>query len=435
MRAFVFFIFGVLLFPGLAHAKVKAERFSAIAVVEHTGEILHARHADDLRFPASLTKVMTLYMTFEAIKAGELGWDDQIRVSKKASRARPSKLGLQAGTTISVEDAVRALVTKSANDAAIVLAERLSGGESLFATSMTRKARTLGMTHSRFINASGLHTARQVMTARDMAVLAYRIHHDFPSYFRYFSLEKMVWNGRDHTNHNTLLEQVSGVDGLKTGFTNASGYNIAVTAERDGERLIIVVFGGASGAQRDAYATKLLERAFAELKTRRNNGAPDQTPPLDDLSDNTPVLFAGLPSETNQGGGGKRGVQIVIDDDVKTHPTAKPRLPKTHDIGQWGVQVGAYSAAEQAEARRHHIRDIPIAGLIGNAGRVDSGQSNGAPIYRVRFVGLTPPDARAVCKQLIAFGEPCFAVSAEKIMAAKTTPAKVVDAKVVDANP
>ncbi len=424
MRAMVLLLFVCIANPIAVLAKSEPERFAAIAVVEHTGEVLHARHADALRHPASLAKVMTLYMTFAAIEAGELGWDDQLRVSSRAARAQPSKLGLKADSSISVENAVRALVTKSANDAAIVLAERLSGGEARFAAAMTKKARALGMSHTRFMNASGLPNRRQVITAREMAVLAYRIHHDFPAEYRYFSLQKMIWKGREHGNHNTLLEQIDGVDGLKTGFTNASGYNIAVTAERDDQRLIVIVFGGASGAQRDAYASKLLERAFAELHARQSDGSPTQNQPLDDLNDKSPILFAGLPSEVDQGAGGKRGVQIIIDDAIESKklvtekPAIKaapalnnmPDMPGQSTAAGWGIQVGAYSSARKAQERLHHISDISINGLNGNAGKITEGMRKGAPLYRVQYRGLGAQGARAVCKELNAFGEACFAL-------------------------
>ncbi len=408
MRRLTLTIMVLLVFAATATAK-PSERFAAIAVVEATGEVLHARHADALRHPASLTKVMTLYLVFEALKKGELGWDDRLRISKKAANAHPTRLGLVAGQSISVEDAVRALVTKSANDAAIVLAERLGGGEAVFARQMTKKAHQLGMSRSHFVNASGLHNPRQVTTARDMALLAYRIRHDFPAQFRYFSLSKMLWNGHEIPNHNALLGRVAGVDGLKTGFTNASGYNIAVTAQRGIDRLIVVVFGGASGAQRDAYATRLLERAFAVLASRRAKGrpAPGHMPP--DLNDRTPVLVAGLPTEAAQGAGERRGLQIVIDDSIDTRPP--PGLKADPGPGlQWAVQVGAYASRIQAAARLRHVNAIKPPALAGHSGQIEEGIRHGAAIYRVRFSGLSMGTARSICAKLNAAAEPCFAV-------------------------
>jgi D-alanyl-D-alanine carboxypeptidase len=423
IRAFILFI--LLAMPGFATAKTAPERFAAIAVVEATGEVLHARHANAPRHPASLTKVMTLYMVFAAIENGELGWDDRLRVSDKAARARPTKLGLKAGTTISVEDAVRAMVTKSANDVAVVLAERLGGGEARFATLMTKKAKALGLKNSRFVNASGLPDKRQLTTARDMALLAYRIHHDYPQDYRYFSLSKLVWNNRDLHNHNTLLANVKGVDGLKTGFTNQSGYNIAVTAERDDQRLIVVVFGGASGEQRDAYATKLLERAFDELARRKSTNEAPQTPAPADLDDATPVLIAGLPAQAHQGDGERRGVQIVIDDTIETRPLALPEAPKPtpqssqtlppqirpQAPGTWGIQVGAFSSRKQARTSLHYVSDIALGALGGKAGHIAEGARKGAPLYRVQFLGLSAQKARKLCADLNALGQSCFALA------------------------
>ncbi|PHS21705.1 MAG: hypothetical protein COA84_15340 [Robiginitomaculum sp.] len=426
MRTRALILFALLAVPGFAIAKAAPERFAAIAVVEATGEVLHARHANAARHPASLTKVMTLYMVFAAIERGELGWDDRLRVSDKAARTRPTKLGLKAGTTISVEDAVRAIVTKSANDVAVVLAERLGGGEARFAGMMTKKAKALGMQNSRFVNASGLPNKRQVTTARDMAVLAYRIHHDFPQNYRYFSLSKLVWNNRDLNNHNTLLGRVKGVDGLKTGFTNQSGYNIAVTAERDGQRLIVVVFGGASGEQRDAYATKLLERAFDELARRRSANEAPQTQPPADLDDATPVLIAGLSAQAHQGDGERRGVQIVIDDTIETRPLPLPEAPKPvsqaqtplpkiipQSRGTWGIQVGAFSSPKQARANLNYVSDIALGALDGRAGHIAEGQRKGAPLYRVQFLGMSAQKAHSLCAELNVLGQSCFALAPE----------------------
>jgi len=402
----------LLALPAPGASRPAKERFAAIAVVEATGEVLHARHADALRHPASLTKVMTLYLVFEALKAGELGWDDRLRISAHAAAAHPTKLGLVAGQSISVEDAVRALVTKSANDAAIVLAERLGGGEAVFAAQMTKKAHQLGMSRSHFVNASGLNSPRQVTTARDMAVLAYRIRHDFPAQFRYFSLTKMVWNGHDIPNHNPLLGRVAGVDGLKTGFTNASGYNIAVTAQRGDTRLIVAVFGGASGAQRDAYAARLLERAFAVLASRRAKGQPSPVIMPPDLNDRTPVLVAGLPDEAAQGAGERRGVQIVIDDSIKTRPLPRPvkTMAAPSPGWHWSVQVGAFFSRLQAKAQLRHVNAISLAALDGHAGYIVDVTRNGKPLYRVRYSGLDKSRARAICANLNAANEPCFAV-------------------------
>jgi D-alanyl-D-alanine carboxypeptidase len=209
---------------------------------------------------------MTLYLVFDALDSGKLKLSDKMPVSKAASRAQPSKLGLKAGSTIKVEDAIRALVTKSANDVAIVIAEKLgNGSEAKFVTKMNAKAKELGMASTTFRNASGLPDKKQVTTARDMALLAEAVYVDHKNRYNYFSLSSFTWAKRKYANHNELLKKVDGVDGIKTGFTNASGYNLMASAERNGRRVIAVMMGGTTGRSRDQHVADLLEAAFMEL--------------------------------------------------------------------------------------------------------------------------------------------------------------------------
>jgi D-alanyl-D-alanine carboxypeptidase len=247
-----------------------AAKYASIVVDLDSAKVLHQKQADEPRYPASLTKVMTLYMVFEALDAGTLKLNERIPVSKFAAKQQPSKLGLKAGGTIKVEDGIRALVTKSANDVAVVFAEKLGGSESKFATKMTAKAKALGLEHTTFKNASGLPNAAQKTTARDMAKLAEAVFRDHKDRYNYFSLNTFTWNKRRYENHNTLLKKVKGVDGIKTGFTNASGYNLMASAERDGRRVIAVMLGGSTGRSRDAHVADLLEAAFLEI-----NGGSD----------------------------------------------------------------------------------------------------------------------------------------------------------------
>jgi D-alanyl-D-alanine carboxypeptidase len=242
-----------------------AEKYAAIVVDMDTDQVLHAENADDERYPASLTKVMTLYMVFDALDAGEIKLSERLPVSRKAARQQPSKLGLTAGSTIRLDDAVRALVTKSANDVAVVIAERLGGTESEFAEMMTRKARELGLENTRFTNASGLPDARQVSTARDLAELAEAVFLNHRDYYYYFATSEFVWKKQRFKNHNTLLGRVPGVDGIKTGYTSASGYNLMASAERDGRRVIAVMLGGSTGKSRDAHVADLVEAAFGYM--------------------------------------------------------------------------------------------------------------------------------------------------------------------------
>lgn len=243
-----------------------ADKYASIVIDLETGQVLHDRAADEARHPASLTKVMTLYMVFDAIESGKLKLSDRLTVSKAASRAQPSKLGLKTGSTIKVEDAIRALVTKSANDVAIVIAEKLGGGsEAKFVTKMNAKAKELGLNATTFRNASGLPDKKQITTARDMAKLAEAIYMDHKDRYNYFSLSSFTWGKRKYMNHNELLRKVEGVDGIKTGFTNASGYNLMASAERDGRRVIAIMLGGKTGKSRDAHVRDLIEAAFLEI--------------------------------------------------------------------------------------------------------------------------------------------------------------------------
>jgi D-alanyl-D-alanine carboxypeptidase len=242
-----------------------ADKYAAVVVNMDTGQVLHDRNGDAPRYPASLTKVMTLYLVFEALDSGKLDLSDRMKVSRAAARAQPSKLGLKEGATIKVDDAIRALVTKSANDVAIVIAEKLGGTEAKFVAQMNAKAKELGMLSTTFRNSSGLPDSKQVTTARDMARLGEAIYMDHRNRYSYFSLPSFTWSNRKHLNHNELLKSVAGVDGIKTGFTNASGYNLMASAERDGQRVLAIMMGGKTGRARDNHVADLIEAAFLDL--------------------------------------------------------------------------------------------------------------------------------------------------------------------------
>jgi D-alanyl-D-alanine carboxypeptidase len=243
--------------------------YAAIVVDANSGSMLHGANADALRHPASLTKIMTLYLLFEQIEAGKLRLDSRLEVSDHASQQAPSKLGLLPGQTLSVEDAIRALVTKSANDAAVVVAEAIGGDEDTFARMMTRKARTLGMSRTVYNNASGLPDAEQLTTARDQATLGRAIQDRFPKYYRYFATPSFTYHGRALRNHNKLLGRVEGIDGIKTGYTRASGFNLVSSLRRGNRHLVAVVIGGSSGGARDARMRSLLEQHIASAATNR----------------------------------------------------------------------------------------------------------------------------------------------------------------------
>ncbi|HWQ86469.1 serine hydrolase [Brevundimonas sp.] len=243
-------------------------RYAAIVVDAESGEVLFSRYADSRRFPASITKVMTLYLTFEALSEGKVKLDDVLTVSSHAASQPPSKLGLGAGETISLDNAMRATAVRSANDMAVAIAEHIGGSESRFAARMTQKARELGMTQTQYVNANGLPDSRQITSARDLAVLARAVMRDYPQYYRYFGLHDWAYNGREYRNTNGLLRGGNGYDGMKTGYTNASGYNLAASSVRDGRRLITIVLGGRSTASRNAHVAALMDTGFDVERAR-----------------------------------------------------------------------------------------------------------------------------------------------------------------------
>ncbi len=241
----------------VAHFAPLSEKYSALVVNVDTGEVVHEIKADAVRYPASLTKMMTLYLLFEALESGRVSMSTQIPVSQKASRQPPSKIGIKAGQSIPVETAIKALAVKSANDVACAVGEYLAGSENAFAAAMTAKAQELGLTHTRFRNASGLPDSGQYTTARDMARLGILLRKRFPAYFPYFSLRSFSYNGREIRGHNRLLAE-RGVDGIKTGYIRASGYNIVTSVTRYSKHFVVVVMGGDSGRERDQRVRELI---------------------------------------------------------------------------------------------------------------------------------------------------------------------------------
>ncbi|MCV0426266.1 MAG: D-alanyl-D-alanine carboxypeptidase [Roseibium sp.] len=236
--------------------------FSALVLDASTGEELYAVDPDSPRFPASLTKMMTLYLLFDEVSSGRLSLSSPLKVSANAASQPPAKLGLKAGSTITVQQAARALAVKSANDVGIVVAENIAGSEAAFARQMTQQARALGLRKTRFVNATGLPDPAQVTTARDMAKLGLALKRRFPQYASYYRAKSFSYNGRTFRATNNLLGKVPGVDGLKTGYIRMSGYNLVATARRGGKQLIVVVIGGKSEAARDREVTRLIEAHF-----------------------------------------------------------------------------------------------------------------------------------------------------------------------------
>ncbi|MDW8123226.1 MAG: D-alanyl-D-alanine carboxypeptidase family protein [Geminicoccaceae bacterium] len=355
-----------------------AQTLSSILVDHATGAVLSEERADQPAYPASLTKMMTLYLTFEAMRAGRVSRDSRLRVSPEAAAQPPSKLGLKPGSTIKLDDAIRAVAVKSANDVARVIAENLAGSEPRFAQLMTYRARELGMTRTRFVNASGLPDEEQRTTARDMATLARRLISDFPEYYHYFGLPYFVWRGRTLHNHNRLLATYEGMDGLKTGYTRASGYNLAASAVRDGRRLVAVVLGGSTSAERNREIVRLLDHGFA---TR-----PDSAP--------VPVAAAGAGSS----------IAAVPDGASGPRGTAEAQRP----AGGYAVALGSFRDRRAAVA---HARRLAGEVRALRGGEPAVGPAGGrSRRFAAQIVGLTRQDALAACAILRRGKLPCSVV-------------------------
>ncbi|PPR76949.1 MAG: D-alanyl-D-alanine carboxypeptidase DacF, partial [Alphaproteobacteria bacterium MarineAlpha2_Bin1] len=273
-----FFLFGLVIltlsilsitFPFTAKA-----RYSAIIVDSDNGKVLYSRNANTPRYPASLTKMMTLYLAFDALSENKIKLNQKLFVSKRAEGQTPSKIGLRIGEEITVENAILAIISKSANDAATVLAESLAETEILFAKKMTQKAKQLGMKRTNFRNATGLPNRRQKTTARDMSILSRALLDNHKRYYHYFSTKKFNYNGRVYENHNQLLTKYKGTDGIKTGYIKASGFNVAASVERDGKRLIGIIFGGRTAKSRDKHLSKLFDNAFQNSKSKSKINIP-----------------------------------------------------------------------------------------------------------------------------------------------------------------
>ncbi|MGL4242494.1 MAG: D-alanyl-D-alanine carboxypeptidase family protein, partial [Beijerinckiaceae bacterium] len=361
----------VVLIASLQDAEARRRRgggyappYASIVIDVNTGKTLQSTNADDLRFPASITKVMTLYMLFEQLERGKLKLDTELPVSAFAARQAPSKIGFDPGETIAVEDAILALVTKSANDVAVVVAEAIGGDQETFADMMTRKARAIGMTRTTFKNASGLPNPAQVTTARDLTVLGRAIHDRFPRYWRYFQSRNFEYAGRNYRNHNRLLGRVDGVDGIKTGYTRASGFNLLTSAKSGNRHLMAVVLGGRSGRIRDAQMASLVDghlpRAFAGGR---------QTPVFAEARTEEPVRTAAVPDVQTARPAPQRVAEAPKAEPVKVEPPkaepvriaeARPAAPARLEKPQAPApQVAAPVAAKQAVPDR--VPSTPVA--------------------------------------------------------------------------
>ena len=372
---------------------VSAARYASIIIDEKNGTVLHAVNPDRKIYPASLAKMMTLYLVFENLELGRIQLGTRLKVSRRAARRPKSKVGVKRGSTITVKQSIQALVTKSANDVATVIAESLGGTEETFARLMTERAYRLGMSRSIFKNASGLPNRSQISTARDMAILSIALRRDFPKYFKYFKTKKFFFRGRAHRNHNKLLRRLPGTDGIKTGYIRASGFNIAVSVKYKNRRLVGTFFGGRTGSRRDRHAIKIFKRVFLMLdemdKTKRRNR----------------IAIQGNPPRT------------VSSSSLTRHSMQSKRIVRSAERemvhSSWSLQVGAFDKFSTA-----HLEASKASKIVSGLGRtrisIKSNNRRGRRIYRARLIGLPKLKAKKACQFLKQRKIDCLVVRDEK---------------------
>ena len=452
------------------------DRHAALVLDANTGRVLYQRSADARRFPASLVKLMTLYLIFEQIEQGRLTLTGTIRFSANAVAAAPSKLDVEEGTEIAVIDAIKALITKSANDVAVAVAEHIAGSEAQFAQIMNRKARELGMTATVFRNASGLPDPEQVTSARDMITLALRLHDQFPKYYPLFGTRTFTWRGETFRNHNTLLFRYSGLDGMKTGYTRASGFNLVASARRGKKHVVAAYFGGSTAGLRnaavrahlDAGLSKASERktrppgplavAQAKAQAKAQAGAAEAEPP--------PVVVAAVPPpQPALRPSPAPGVEVVrvrpvlvpevasapeadaaapapatgpadqpptsIEEIIErtnapaapppAEPAAAPApvaLPAPKQAGApagpFQVQIGAFQTQGEAERQLATVRQRAGSVLGAHAAHMSQVKRGDKVFFRARYVGFSAQDAAAgVCSELKRLDIDCLVMKAE----------------------
>ena len=381
--------------------------YAAIVVDANSGAVLHSASPDAQRHPASLTKIMTLYLLFERLEAGKLKLGTALKVSEHAEDQAPTKLGLEDGQTISVEDAIKGMVTRSANDAAVVVAEALAGSEDEFAKLMTRKANALGMTKTVYKNASGLPDDRQVTTARDQAILGRAIQERFPTYYKYFQTQSFVFRGQAIGNHNRLLGKVEGVDGIKTGYTRASGFNLVTSVRRDKRHVVAVVLGGSSASSRDTRMRELLSQHVASAATKRTapmiaeaaalkNDTPKNDTAKTDTAKTEPAIERaaadGQTKSEKEGGfdlASATSVPVHLDLPA-TPPAAAPRAaPGSSDPIQ-PVTVKTFNVKANTTVQTAAAAPTPFAGLPRPSGP----SRTAAPATANEALPPPPPGAR-----------------------------------------
>lgn len=361
------------LFSLLFVFSANAAEYNATLVADmDSGRVLYSENSNDLNYPASLTKIMTLYLTFDALEHGRLKLDDYLIVSKNATNASPVKLGLSAGSKIKVEDAIKALAVHSANDVALVLSENLKGGkEGNFASLMTQVANQIGLSKTNFENSSGLPDDDHLSNARDIALMSMAVYKHFPQYWKYFGIKTWSYNGKTYNNGNPLLKSYSGCDGMKTGYTNKSKYSLVATASRNDHHLIAVVLGAKNKDVRAAIATQMLDKGFKVVGTKNDVKVSKVT---------------------------KQETEIYTSKVVEV----KPQMYVVPTSDGYGVQFGAFSARLGAEEQAQKVNKIAGTNAVVE-------DYNG--LFRVRTYGLPENIAQNTCSSVKAQGIDCFVFS------------------------
>ncbi len=447
-------------------------KFAAVTVDARTGRVLFDSNSNALRHPASLTKMMTLYIMFEELKTGRLKLSTPLRTSARAARMAPSKMGLRAGSSITVEQAIYALVIKSANDVAAVVAENIGGSELAFARRMTKTARAMGMAHTTYRNASGLPNPLQVTTARDQATLGLRLMRDFPQYYPYFRATRFTFNGRLIRGHNRLVGRFPGTDGIKTGYINASGYNLVTSTKRGSKRLVGVVLGGRSATSRNTYMMTMLTRAFSKAADGRTiaataGSAKGAVDPLKQLigkataegqstaqslnaqdkaalaevagaaaaitaeepedggeTSGPTVIAAELDKGSNQPvavvtGGTEHGVAVIQPPAKLPFQTKKLASQADVDLATgtttslqaWTVEIGDFKTRKSAAAIVARLKKTDTAKLANKDSKTIQVKRNGATLYRLLVSGYDEVAAKASCAQVAKLGKDCAVIS------------------------
>ena len=370
---FTFFIALFLCIPGFA-----AQYRAAMVADMDTGRVLYQENANELNYPASLTKIMTLYLTFDALEHGRLNLDDYLIVSQAAANAEPVKLGLPAGSKIRVEDAIKAVAVHSANDVALILAENLKGGqEESFADLMTRVAHQIGLTRTNFENSSGLPNDDHMSTARDIALLSMAVYKHFPQYWKYFGIKSWTYNGKTYTNGNRLLTSFNGCDGMKTGYTKKSKYSLVATAHRGNVHLMSVVLGAENKDVRANVAAQMLNKGFALMRAQPASIAATPTP-----------SYAPQDSETTQSATTFNAAYNAATSGTKATYHAPVAAVSDTQTGTTGVQFGAFSSRDAAEAQIQNVKN-----KLGVVAKIETAPNG---MYRVRVNNLSENQAQNI---------------------------------------